>query len=48
MYCEYPVCGTIFCLGVIGQILLGLLHTSHNLMQFYSQRIYNNDINNFI
>ncbi len=29
-------------------MLVGLLHTTHNLKQFYSQNIYNSDINNFV
>ncbi len=38
----------LFFVWVIDQILVGLLRTTHNLMQFYSQNIYNSDINNFV
>ncbi len=29
-------------------VKVGLLRTTHNLMLFYSQNIYNSDINNFV
>ncbi len=40
--------GTMFCLRAIGQMLVGLLRTTNNLMHFYSQNTYNSDMNNFV
>ncbi len=42
------LCVELFLAQVIGHILVGLLETTHNLMQFYSQNIYNSDMSNFV